>query len=633
MGRVSPELSAVRQNLDDAARLGMPYSLADAAPELRMLGGSVARKSASARALAENTFGPRNLGQADRAVNAIDTHLAPITNIEQRAAQIKKQAWDAADPLYQDAFSQPAPIDADLQNILRRPAGKSALANAYEIAQNSGRNPSELGFVLDDAGQPTLADLIGNEASRYANVKLGNPADELTRTTVRGMNRDVSKVGPTDLVGFIRLNGGLMDQGGELSHMGLNNAARRGMDFVGQEQRFGPLVHDGGMNLDDAAFKAWEAGYFPDLPERPSVNQFLDALRGTHEGWDRRFLPDDIPQIERFGNAVDEANAAREVRFETGRVPLVDRSVSAAGDVPFAPPEAYEMSTRAVNSPTMETLDLVKRGLDQELEPFRNPITRQLNLEGNPKGKAVNDLLQDFRARVDTLNPDYAAARAAYADGIAPRTALKAGYEVLPKGNVPMREFEASLAAMPEAGIPEAQRGYATAMANAVERQRLSSNPYNTVYGSPLQQQKVGALFPDGANDFGRVYGLEGDMAKTAYETIGGSPTAARQQADEIFGNGDVTANALQAITSPKLGLLQLGARKVSDHMRTRGERNAAEMAPVLFNTDPRLALQYLDDLAGKNADMAVRKDAYRRLGGIFGVPAGVGSVALLPQN
>lgn len=55
---------------------------------------------------------------------------------------------------------------------------------------------------------------------------------------------------------------------GELAHMGLNNAARK-MDFAGQEARFGPLVNDMGMTLDDAANRAWEAGYFPDRTERP----------------------------------------------------------------------------------------------------------------------------------------------------------------------------------------------------------------------------------------------------------------------------------------------------------------------------------------------------------------------------
>ena len=51
--------------------------------------------------------------------------------------------------------------------------------------------------------------------------------------------------GPVDMVGWLRSVGGLKDQGGELSHMGItSNAARRGLEHVGQEARFGPMVTD-----------------------------------------------------------------------------------------------------------------------------------------------------------------------------------------------------------------------------------------------------------------------------------------------------------------------------------------------------------------------------------------------------
>lgn len=96
------------------------------------------------------------------------------------------------------------------------------------------------------------------------------------------------------------------------------------------------------MNLDDAAMRAWEAGYFPELTERPSVNQFLDALRGTHEGWDRRFLPDDLPEVERFNAARDERFALEQQRFEEGGPVYTDRSVPADEPAPLPPIEAYE---------------------------------------------------------------------------------------------------------------------------------------------------------------------------------------------------------------------------------------------------------------------------------------------------
>lgn len=186
-----------------------------------------------------------------------------------------------------------------------------------------------------------VEEAAARDAGRMIPARPVNERGELSRQTVRAWNgAEVPKVGPIDMVGWLRLNGGLADQGGELSHMGMTNAARRGMDFVGQEARFGPLVNHQGMTLDDAAQRAWEAGYFPDHAERPSVNEFLDTLRDTYEGRARAFLPDDMPQIDRF----DAARADRldlEQRIQVGPV-WQDRSVPADEPQPLPPVSAYE---------------------------------------------------------------------------------------------------------------------------------------------------------------------------------------------------------------------------------------------------------------------------------------------------
>ncbi|WP_072384058.1 thermonuclease family protein [Novosphingobium sp. NDB2Meth1] len=181
------------------------------------------------------------------------------------------------------------------------------------------------------------------DKGRFAPATAPNERGELTRQTLRAWNgAEVPKVGPVDLVGWLRMNGGLKDQGGELSHMGLNNKARSGMDFVGQEARLGPLVNnESGMTLDDAAMRAWEAGYFPDHMERPDVNTFLDAMRGTQEGWKRHFLPEDFAEIDRFNAARGERQNLAAQRSEVGQV-WRDKSVPADEPQPFAPPEAYE---------------------------------------------------------------------------------------------------------------------------------------------------------------------------------------------------------------------------------------------------------------------------------------------------
>ncbi len=187
------------------------------------------------------------------------------------------------------------------------------------------------------------ADAANINKGRFAEAKPMNERGALLRGTVTNWRGEaVPKVGPLDMVGWLRSQGGLRDQGGELATIGLTNAARRGMDHVGQETRFGPLVDPEGMTLDDAAFAAWEAGYFPELSERPDINTFLDALRDTYNGgYGRRFLAEDMAQVEAFDAMRAERYDLEQATIENGGPLYVDRSVPAE-ERPFPPIEAYE---------------------------------------------------------------------------------------------------------------------------------------------------------------------------------------------------------------------------------------------------------------------------------------------------
>ncbi len=217
-----------------------------------------------------------------------------------------------------------------------------------------------------------VEDAAAANAGRYGEVRAPNERDVLTRGTVKAWNGGtVAKVGPTDLVGWLRLRGGIQDQDGELSYMGLSNAPRRGMDHVGQEARFGPLVAQDGMTLDDAALAAWEQGYFPELAERPDVNTFLDALRETYNGGPgRRFMADDFAELDAFDAARAERFALERQSAEDG--PIWQDRAAPADDAPFPPVEAYEewpaeavQRAGNINLDRLETPQDIRRALVQ----------------------------------------------------------------------------------------------------------------------------------------------------------------------------------------------------------------------------------------------------------------------------
>jgi hypothetical protein len=429
-------LAAIQGNLQDAANLNLPYSLADANPQLRALAGSAVRKSADVRALAEDTLAPRQAGQAERAISQINTNLAPVGDVPTLMADARTRAQQAAAPLYQSAATHPAPNDPKLLEMLDTPAGQQAIRNGYNIALNNGENPGELSFATDAEGNPVLKGL-----------------------------------------------------------------------------------------------------------------------------------------------------------------------------------------------PNWKTLQYAKMGLDKVVTDNANPLTGKLDLS-DPNAKAINSLRARFVGRLGELNPDYAAANAAYEGQISQGTAAQRGAAATAIGTTP----EQAQAAVANAGqnLPHFQQGYASNLADVIGRNRLTSDPYKLIYGSPFQRQNMGIVFPNGVGSFDRANSLEGDMAKTAYETLGGSPTAARTEADKAFDNAEIATDlGAAALTHgaslPGLGMTAL--RKFANASANRmSNAKAAQLGPLLLNTDPNANLLMLNQIA----QMGAARRAYLQnfgavtgnLGaGMFGAP------------
>ncbi|MCP5380323.1 MAG: thermonuclease family protein [Novosphingobium sp.] len=274
---------------------------------------------------------------------------------------------------YLDMGAQrPRPVDQPLTEAqLRAAADNISPGDVLPLPSN----------MVADAEEAAAKD-----AGRIVEARPVSERGELTRQTVTNyMGQPVPKVGPIDMVGWLRLNGGMADQGGELSHMGLNNASRKGMDFVGQEQRFGPLVNDRGMTLDDAVMRAWEAGYFPDHAERPSVNEFLDALRDTYEGRSRRFLPYDMPEVERFYGAQAE-RLDLERQMQDGPV-FEDRSLP-ADEQPFPPVQAYE-EWPAGGHDFAGNINLAKMESPQDIARALSQTERRVGFDAATRGRVT----------------------------------------------------------------------------------------------------------------------------------------------------------------------------------------------------------------------------------------------------
>lgn len=126
----------------------------------------------------------------------------------------------------------------------------------------------------------------------------------------------INRRGPADLVTFARTLNGIRDEGGELTATGISNAARKGDDFAGAENRLGKLVNAEGMSIEEAAQRAYDEGYFPELDRPPTRQEFIAALDDTYRGVGRRFRPDDEAEIQNFEGARDQRLAVERSRQE-----------------------------------------------------------------------------------------------------------------------------------------------------------------------------------------------------------------------------------------------------------------------------------------------------------------------------
>lgn len=384
--------------MDEAQNFGLPMTLADADPALRSLAGSTVRKSPDARGIAEQTLIPRQRGQYDRLIGAIDRDLGPIANVPQLSDDLIKKARADAGPLYDQAYSAPGASSVDISGIIKTPIGQQGLQRAGARVQNQ----------LGPDGQP---------------------------------------IDPTSL----------------------------------------------GFDFNDAG------------------------------------------------------------------------------------------ETMLTRTPSFQQLDQFKQGLDDVINAGYDPISRQYT----PEAAQAIDLKNRLVSQIDSVNPAYKDARAAYAGPAADRAALQQGKDAL---RLPPDAMNFQRQALGTSEQAQYGLGYRSGMAEQAGKTRYAVNPWETAYGTPQAQQKVGALFPEGADRFGRQYGLESQMAQTNNAVIGGSPTAERLISDANFDMGFLPTVALDAATTgtPLMSAGRLGAKFAGGELGRIGAKKKADaLAPILFNADP----------------------------------------------
>lgn len=377
--------------------------------------------------------------------------------------------------------------------------------------------------------------------------------------------------------------------------------------------------------LYNAAYSepAVDAPQLEALLNRPSLREAMGRAStiAAEEGRDpmelglRTAFGPGVPKTTYQNKTVLERGPLGEPVEATRRIPIVEENV----------PDSYFSK-----KPTVQTLDYIKRGVDDILEGYRNPTTGKLQLD--ERGRAILGTLNEYR---DIIAPDGSKYRAALDAGGEPIRLEQAfnNAKKLMSNNVPLRVFDARFQALSPADRQAHVAGFVDGTLQDVQAGRLRLKDMQ----SPLFREKITRMLgEENASAFLTQVANEAQLARTGGRMMPGtnSPTfeyaAANQEQEEALGSligagrsliqGRPVQAALQVVTAPVIGAYR-GARVPLDRA-TRDEVGR------LLQLSPSELDQILSEIAARRptytppATGQVSNALARSAGGATGQPS-----------
>ena len=267
--------------------------------------------------------------------------------------------------------------------------------------------------------------------------------------------------------------------------------------------------------------------------------------------------------------------------------------------------------------PTMRLLDAGKSGLDDMLEKYRDTTTGKLNL--NKRGRAINAVRKSYLNELDNINPDYAAARQAYAGPSQSLDAMNMGKRAL------LNDPEVTSKVVSNLAPGDKQfflSGVTRALQDKIESGQDGADVTRRIFGNDLIRNKIAAAFdnPDAFSKFEQQMESESSFAQTRNQVLKGSQTARR-----LAGQSDASqplADAGRQLLSGNPGAaLVTGAKGVANYLMQPSQAQSTALGNLLFTPGEAGSQQFQD------AMQAMKPGAAKRM--LNGLMSGAKSAAL----
>lgn len=256
------------------------------------------------------------------------------------------------------------------------------------------------------------------------------------------------------------------------------------------------------------------------------------------------------------------------------------RSILGSGELKNNLQTEYGISDIA-KAPLMVTIDAWKKTVDGE-------IGKALRTGDNNKARVLGDMLKKIVPVADNVNPDYAAARNAWAGPSKFIDALDSGRSILGR-NQDAAEFAANFSAL-SASEKEAFRiGAVSSILTKIGSDPAKMVDITKYLRSPQMRDKIAAIMPtpDAAARWLNSLNFEVASSELTGKALGNSATARRlaEQQDAAGIVGDLLLEGIKSVGSGGKSLfykvLMSGPKLLRDTVRSRADK---ELADVLLN-------------------------------------------------
>lgn len=176
--------------------------------------------------------------------------------------------------------------------------------------------------------------------------------------------------------------------------------------------------------------------------------------------------------------------------------------------------------------------DYIKRAMDDIIDGQTDPITKKVTNEG----RIITGLKNKMLGEIDRLNPDYKAARQAYAGQAQLDEALEAGRDVFKSSP---EAFKRTVAGMTEAQKASARIGAAETLRAQIDAAGVTNNSVLRIFSKPQQIRNLKTLFetPEKFAEFRKMIWAEARKRGT-YEAVKNNSSTVRQAADMAEAGG-----------------------------------------------------------------------------------------------